>query len=163
MSSRFVASLPVERMAWRDGITGAKARPGLQCDYHEGTWKKLPDFAALQAKRSETRGSVAIPPYARPEHFGLRFRGYLKIPADGVYTLHLWSDDGSALYLGEEKVIDLDGLHGNGEIPRQLALRAGYHPIRVEYFQAGGDEALDLTIEGPGLALQSVPAEMLGH
>lgn len=176
-----VAALAVQRMAWREGVPLAMAegsaagaardreasqlglRPGLQCRLHEGRWSRLPDFGSLKPARREVVPAVGLPASAPLEHFGLQMRGYLRIPADALYTLHLWSDDGSALWLGDEKVIDNDGLHGNGEVARDLALRAGYHPIRVEFFQGQGGRALDLTIEGPGLGLQSVPATMLFH
>ena len=176
-----VAALTVRRMAWREGVPLAMAegsaaggartreaprlglRPGLQCRLHEGRWSRLPDFGSLKPGRREVVPAVGLPASAPLEHFGLQMQGYLRIPADGLYTLHLWSDDGSALWLDDEKVIDNDGLHGNGEVARDLALRAGYHPIRVEFFQGQGGRALDLTIEGPGLGLLSVPAAMLFH
>ncbi|MDM7914971.1 MAG: PA14 domain-containing protein, partial [Candidatus Eisenbacteria bacterium] len=80
---------------------------------------------------------------------------------EGIYTFHLFSDDGSALWIGDEKAIDNDGLHGRGAVSRTLALRPGLHPIRVEYFQGLGDSALELWYEGPGVPLAPVPAELL--
>lgn len=163
LASRYTAALEVKQLAWRSGAATGGDQPGLACNYFEGSYKTLPDFAALVPARWGTVDAVAIPPFAAAEDYGLRLSGFLKIPADGVYTLHLWSDDGSALSLGGERVIDNDGLHGRGEVARLLALRAGHYPIEVGFFQGPGDAALELTIEGPGLPLQPVPEALLSH
>ncbi|MDM7915697.1 MAG: PA14 domain-containing protein, partial [Candidatus Eisenbacteria bacterium] len=185
LDDRFAAALTVEKLRWREGIrlegvgsrgsargaavaaaqgsAGPRIRDGLECRYYEGNWSKLPDFDSLRPRRTGTAAAVAYPADARGEEFGCSFRGYLAIPADGAYTLHLASDDGSALWLDDEKVIDNDGLHGDTGVPRRLALRSGYHPLRVDAFQCRGDAALRLEIEGPGLARQPVPPAMLGH
>lgn len=163
LESKYIAALEVKQLAWRSAAADGGDQPGLACDYFEGSYKTLPDFAALVPARWGTVDAVAIPPFAAAEDYGLRLSGFLKIPADGVYTLHLWSDDGSALSLGGERVIDNDGLHGRGEVARLLALRAGHHPIEVGFFQGPGDAALELTIEGPGLPLQPVPGALLSH
>jgi len=39
-----------------------------------------------------------------------------------------------------------------------VALKAGAHPIRVEYLHRGGGTALELRYEGPDLKKQKVPA-----
>lgn len=163
LESKYIAALEVKQLAWRSGEATGGANAGLACDYFEGSWKTLPDFEALVPARWGAVDAVAIPPFAAAEDYGLRLSGFLKIPADGVYTLHLWSDDGSALSLGGERVIDNDGLHGRGEVARLLALRAGHYPIAIEFFQGPGDAALELAIEGPGLPLQPVPAALFSH
>jgi len=144
-----------------DQITAGQ--PGLVCRYHEGEWQRLPDFSTLVPQRTDTVAEVTIPPHARKELFGLVLVGYLQVPRDGLYTLHLWSDDGSALLLGGELLIDNDGLHGRGEGKANVALQAGLHAIEVRFFQCRGDGDLELTIEGPEMPLQSVPAGMLSH
>ena len=62
--------------------------------------------------------AVEIPGWVPEEDFGLRFRSYLAVPEDGVYTLRLTSDDGSMLRMGNRVVIDHDGPHG--ETTRQV-------------------------------------------
>jgi hypothetical protein len=137
--------------------------PGLTCRYYEDSWSKAPDFRALAPVRSGVADRVSAPAFAREENYGLLLNGYLKVPRDGLYILHLWSDDGSTLRLGDAPVMDNDGLHGRGEVSASFALRAGYHPIEIAYFQKLGDRAFELWIEGPELPLQQVPPEMLAH
>ena len=97
----------------------------------------------------------------RDSRFALDFSGYVAAPADGVYTFHLASDDGSRLYIGSELVVDHDGLHAANEKSGQVILKAGRHPIRVTYFQAGGALGLEVGYEGPGLSRQPIPPSAL--
>ena len=64
--------------------------------------------------------------------------GYLEVPADGIYTFALLSDDGSTLTLDGELLGDNDGAHSSVEIIVQKALKAGLHPIEVRYFDCNG-------------------------
>ena len=70
--------------------------------------------------------------------YGLVMRGYVQIPSEGLYEFGLSSDDGSVLWIGDSLVVDNDGLHGSGEIPGQIALKAGLHPITIKMFQCKG-------------------------
>jgi PA14 domain len=58
----------------------------------------------------------------------------LHVPAAGTYTFRLRSDDGSELLIGDDLVIDHDGLHGATDKDGGIELTAGVHPLRVNYF-----------------------------
>ena len=81
---------------------------------------------------------VTIPRDVKSYIIGLIYKGYINIPEDGVYSFFLSSDDGSMLYIDGKEVIDNDGLHAPGEVTGQAALKKGYHPIEVQYFDHGG-------------------------
>ena len=66
--------------------------------------------------------SVSIPEEVKG-NIGLVLTGYLEVPADGIYTFALLSDDGA---------------HSPVEIIVQKALKAGLHPIEVRYFDCNG-------------------------
>jgi hypothetical protein len=76
----------------------------------------------------------------------------INIPADGAYTFRLTSDDGSRLYIDDASVVDHDGLHGATPKEGTATLSAGYHALRVEYFEAGGGQQLTLAWKTPGAA-----------
>lgn len=78
------------------------------------------------------------------DNFGLVAEGYLKIPKDNNYLLRLVSDDGSKLWLDGELLIDHDGLHGDSPKDAEIGLKAGFHPFRLEYFEAGGGNMVSL-------------------
>ena len=73
------------------------------------------------------------------------------------------SDDGSRLYIGEELVVDNDGLHGMEERVGAIALAGGLHPIRVVYFEKTGGDDLKVRYKGPGIDKQPIPEDLLFH
>jgi hypothetical protein len=79
------------------------------------------------------------------------YEGYLKIPANVIYTFYVSSDDGSKLWLDGEEVVDNDGLHGKEEKSGKVLLKKGYHRFRLAWFNAAGDSGLGLEYsEGVG-------------
>ncbi len=139
------------------------AEPGLAYEYYEyaGRWSKLPDFDKLERAAAGTVPTFDLSVRKRNDRFAFRFRGYIEVPADGTYTFHLLSDDGSRLWIGSDLVVDHDGLHAAGEKSGQVNLKAGKHPITVEFFQAGGAQRLEVSYEGPRTAKQPIPKSAL--
>jgi hypothetical protein len=62
----------------------------------------------------------------------------------------LGSDDGSRLFLRNEKVIDNDGIHEATSLEGSLELGKGSHPLRLEYFNNTPEEFLQLEWKKPG-------------
>ncbi len=131
------------------------------CDAYEGDWKVLPNFDELKPKKSTAVPGFTLDGRTRDEAFGLRFRGYLRVPRRGVYKFYLASDDGSKLYIGKQEVVDNDGIHPVMERSGWIALGAGMHPITVTYWDTAGDQSLQVSYFGPGIAKQPVPAAVL--
>jgi len=124
---------------------------GLFVRAYEGGWQSLTDLGAAEPVPGRIHvGGVDLEARPRDEHFALRFEGFLCVPADGIWTLHLTSDDGSRLWLHDELAIDNDGLHGAVERSATLGIARGLHPLRLEYFNATGAATLRLEWEGPG-------------
>jgi alpha-mannosidase len=164
MDDRFVASQTFTKLELRDAIAPAiMLRPGLDVRYYEGSWNKIPEYRREHPLKIDVIPTVKIPSLARPENFALLISGFIRIPTDGLYRFRLTSDDGSVLYIGTEKVIDNDGPHSETEKKGAVALRAGLHSLRLEYFNGVGDETLQLQVEGPGVPLGPAPATMLVH
>ncbi|GMU92163.1 MAG: hypothetical protein AMXMBFR4_12210 [Candidatus Hydrogenedentota bacterium] len=138
-------------------------KPGLRFKEYEGVWEALPDFGALKPIRSGIAQGVSLAVTPRREALGLEFEGYFLAPIDGVYLFHLQSNDGSKMYLHGEEFINNDGLHKFETRSSIASLQKGYHPIRVTYFESGGQESLDLSYEGPGTMKQPVPLAALWH
>ena len=83
------------------------------------------------------------------DNFAMRAAGSLNVQEAGTYTLYLTSDDGSALYIDGEPVIDNDGMHGTMTQRVVLDLTAGAHEIELRYFEATGAATLTLEWAGP--------------
>ena len=69
-----------------------------------------------------------------------------------MYTFFTESDDGSRLYIGDEMIVDNDGLHAMQERSGEIALGAGKHSIRVEFFERGGGAGIIVRFQGPNIS-----------
>ena len=76
--------------------------------------------------------------------FGFQATGYLFLEKDDNIVFQLSSDDGSKLWIDDQPIIDNDGPHGMAPKEAEIALRAGYHPIQVQYYQGGGGRGIEL-------------------
>lgn len=77
--------------------------------------------------------------------FGIQFHGFIFIPEPGEVTFYLLSDDGSALYLDNEMIIDNLGRHGAEEKSAQVTLTKGWHGIMVNYNEQGSAGVISLS------------------
>jgi alpha-L-arabinofuranosidase len=138
-------------------------KPGVMYDYYECRLEKLPAFSSLTSKRNGTIEQFVIPKESSEENFAVQYSGYIKIPADGIYSFSVNSDDGADISIDKNLVADNDGRHAPQEQIGTAILKSGFHEIKVTFFQAGGGKVLDVNIEGPGLSKQVIPANMLYH
>lgn len=141
----------------------AGAENGLAVEYYEGNWPLLPDFAKLTPVATTTATAINLTPRKRAENYALRFAGYLEVPATGIYTFTLTSDDGSRLIIDEATVVNNDGMHGTNAMASSMALEKGVHAITITFMQGAGGDALYLTYSGPGIPAQPLPAAGLCH
>ncbi len=134
---------------------------GLNYAYYEGAWGALPNFGALTPVRTGTTPTPDITPRLRADNFAFRYTGYVKVPTDGVYTFYTASDDGSQLFIGSTLVVNNDGLHATQEASGPIGLKAGVHAFTVTFFESGGDQVLNVSYAGPGIAKTAIPAAVL--
>ena len=142
-----------------------KVRDGLKYKYY--IFKEVPIFTTglktRQPVKTGTVEKIKFPVKELANAFGCSFTGYINIPVKGVYTFTLLSNDGSVLYLNNEKITDNDGAHTSETSSGQAALEKGYHLFQLDYFQAGGGKALKAFIQGPGMDYQEIPAKLFKH
>lgn len=134
---------------------------GLDYKYYQGTWNLIPDFSLLSPVASGTVSNFDLTPRLQNDNFGFRFTGYISVPTDGIYNFYTNSDDGSKLYIGGTAVVKNDTLHSASEKSGQIWLRAGKHPIRVDYFERAGSQVLTVSYSGPGISKQVIPSTSL--
>ncbi|MCA9320586.1 MAG: HEAT repeat domain-containing protein, partial [Planctomycetes bacterium] len=179
----FMASIPLvsdpalrqEAWAWlRPLVFDATAVPvtsdedrlrGLQVAYYQAPPPdaKPETFAALTTDATGLTANVTLDTSVIRNRgaFGLQFRGLLRIEKAGTYRFFLSSDDGSRLFLDGELVVDNDGAHASREKDGVRELAEGWHPLVLNYFDAGGDESLTWSWSGPGFDRQRVPDSVL--
>jgi hexosaminidase len=145
-------------------LVSAALEPGLRVELFElRRVRGVSDLDRGEVVRREETESVELPSWTPEENFGLRFRGYLLVPEDGVYTFRLTSDDGAVLRFANITVLDHDGLHGASARVGDVALSAGFHPMEVRYVQAGGATALRLEWSADGIDFQPVDASQVSR
>ncbi|OAB63228.1 hypothetical protein AY599_27275 [Leptolyngbya valderiana BDU 20041] len=145
-------------------------QPGLDVDYYEGAFDLLPDFSTLTPYASDVVSSIDFPSTTgdfitsgRADDVAAVFNGYIDIPQTGIYTLYTSSDDGSKLYLGEDEIVNNDGLHPMVEVGTQVALQAGTHALTVEFFERGGGAGIIMSIRGLDGVKRVVTADELSR
>ncbi len=148
------------------------ARDGLQAAYFE--FHGGVSCAGLRSLKPYRMGVVPQVYFAgnaggntvgsgRGQHVGAVFSGLVYAPKDGNYAFYLTCDDGGMVYLGEDVLVDADGNGASREREGKVRLAAGWHPVRVEYFQGVGAAVLMLKYVGPDITKQNVPADGFCH
>ncbi len=150
-------------LAARAADAPASTAPGLTFAYASGGVKSVAELAALKTSRTGTCANFDISPWTGADNWGVTFAGYIRVPADGVYTFYTTSDDGSCLFIGNARVADNDRRHPPQMASGQIALRAGLHAIRVAYFELIGCKLLKVEYSGPGVPRQFIPNDVLFH
>jgi hexosaminidase len=146
-------------------LVDAPLEPGFTADVFQGSFRRVADLErrGQEPVRREKVDAVAFPGGVPAEGFGLRFRGYLSVPEEGVYTFRLTSDDGAVLRFGGAPILDHDGPHTASEKQGQVALAKGLHPLELVYFQAGGGKSLKLEWAGPDGVFTPVDATVVSR
>ncbi|MGE5499316.1 MAG: GH92 family glycosyl hydrolase, partial [Syntrophothermus sp.] len=134
---------------------------GLNYYYFEGRFNNTADMMKLAVKKTGQCDYPSIASSEREENFGFRYEGYINIPKDGMYKFYTKSDDGSMLFIDDQKVVDNDGPHGATSANGMIALKTGYHKIEVLYYQGQADAEFECSVEGPDVKFQNIPKEWL--
>jgi mono/diheme cytochrome c family protein len=121
----------------------------FQAKVYFGSWDKLPDFDQLQPAKTGTTNGLDLTLAGRDSDFAMVFEAYLPIASAGEYQFFLSSDDGSRLKIDGKQVVEYDGIHPADQRRGKVKLDAGIHPLRIEYFEKGGEEVLSLDVAGP--------------
>ena len=139
-----------------DGLNAKPKTPNMRYQVYQGEWGALPEFDKLTPKKEGESRGLDLSVAESTSNFAVRFDGFLHIEHEGDYTFRIGSDDGSRLLIDGKKVADADGVHPHETKKGSATLTPGAHPIRVEYFQGGGEWTLDVTLDGPGTPKQPV-------
>jgi len=144
-------------------IVKSNSNNGISYKYFEiDNLKMLPSFVNLKPEKIgkcyEFRyGNIP----KRKENFAIEFNSKIKIEKKGEYKFYTYSDDGSQLLINDRLIVDNDGDHGTKERSGSINLDAGFHNIKVTYFNGGGGSWLDVFYKGPNIPKQIISPEVL--
>ena len=155
-----VSEARYHRRELKPAVQATKLVPGLRWELVEGNWFSLFSHlnlpAALPAKASGQSAKLLDPALRQNDGtFGLRYEGFLEIPADGVWTFHAPAEYvGASCEPGYDLRVWIDGeewdlgqrFHGLGQWSVPLA--KGAHRLLVTFADA---RHRDHTVHAPGL------------
>jgi len=139
---------------------------GLHYELFHGKWASVEAMVKTRPVASGSVETFKAFPGKRRDRFGVRYRGFIEIPADGEYVFHLGSDDGSRLMIDGKPVVDNDGVHAHVVQRGTIKLTKGDHAIEILFFENAGSESLTLEWQRNGkesFKQQPVPFERLKH
>jgi len=161
-------TIPVQPTALDSAAEAAGIRPGLAYTYYEPPdnteWERLPDFSALTPVR---QGHVATLDDTvrqdREKLYAMRYAGYLRAPADGLYVLSAGTCDGSRMKINGRVIAENDGIRSASVKQYTIALRQGLHAFELLYFKgpsrrhhANIANRISIGWEGPGFGLRKL-------
>jgi len=134
---------------------------GIQAYYYTNPgWRGKPYLEVRDARVS--LGRFALKKYNLPtRNFSVTWWGFLRVDRPGQYTFATASDDGSALWVDTQRVVENGGWHANRKRSGSLFLTPGLHEFRVSFFQAAGSYELAVTWARGESAETAIPASHL--
>lgn len=130
---------------------------GVNFTYYEGDFSKTSE---IETKGKRIKSGICDRPELSmaqiPDHYGFVFSGFISVPEDGVYTFSTKSDDGSVLLIDGQKVVNNDGSHAEISAIGRIALKKGFHPYELLYFESYEGEALSVSWITPGMEEEEI-------
>lgn len=124
------------------------AQQGVAYTYYEGKFKQTADMYAGKKVAEGRLSNFIISDAPAKDYFGYEFRSLIRIPEKGVYYFYVYSDDGSRLMIDGKEIVDNDGSHNLRCVGGKVALEAGFHELKLLYFENYMGEELKVRIVG---------------
>ena len=133
-----------EKSAFQSPEELSNPQKGLEYKYFEGSWTTFPDFSKLESQSSGVANDFDVSNLSkRPDNWGLVYTGYIKIQTDNFHLFRIKADDACRLFIDNQLVVSEKPLK-SGENKGAIALKKGYHHVRIEFVEDKGDARLRL-------------------
>lgn len=138
-----------EKVSFLKGKKIKRLVPGLSYQYYEGSWSGIPDFSQQPTLKEGVVTDFLVGDIADDkDSFGIRYKGYIEIPEDGLYYFRCRADDAGSLKI-HDTLVCLDGKSEVAEITNKkvgsfgaIALSKGMHPVEIDFIENQGGERL---------------------
>lgn len=148
-------------------FAGVSFAEGLTGYYFHRAKKNAPvvtgphDYKVIDKKIDFATATWDWTPFEMKEHFSVRWVGRIYIEKGGPYVFATFSDDGSSLFIGENKVVDNNsGFQEPRWVTGTIDLTPGYHEIEIVYYNWKGSSGMGLYWD-TGNGMQIIPTEIL--
>ena len=156
IESSVAITYEIKKAELTEPINLNSVKQGMHYDYFERFFVSTEDMDDLTPLESGIMNKFTIENAKVESYFGYQYKAYIKVPADGIYTFYLESNDGSRLFIDSKELIENEANHGAVEEPGVIALKKGFHKIKVRYFQCGGGKALKISWNGPDFSKKEI-------
>lgn len=150
-----------QEMPYLPALSVSPSAHGVAYTYYKGECESTADIAACRVAGQGTMKNLSISSADAEDHFAYDFRTLVRIPRRGVYQFYTYSDDGSVLYIDGKPVVDNDGGHSAARAEGKVALEAGFHELRLLYFEDYMGQALEVGFLSRDLPEQPLPDNLL--
>ncbi|GGH01185.1 family 20 glycosylhydrolase [Mucilaginibacter phyllosphaerae] len=158
-----IYTLNYKKQAYAPALKVANAAPGLAAVYYKAFFKQSSLISKAKADSIFTTSAIAVPASVNAPSFAITYRGYIDVPATGIYTFYLNCDDGGIVKIADRMVVDNDGNHAPIEKNGQVALSKGLQPFALDFIEGGGGYTLKLRYSINGSEPAEVPAAWFKH
>jgi len=159
-----LAALRHRRLTPHEPTAVDGVEPGVRVRYYEADkWPRAGGFSQLQPVAEMIRPQIDLNVRRRNRMFGVVFEGLFRAPEDGVYTFHLKAERGSELRVAGDVLIDSKRTSSAHLVRGHVALRKGWHPIRLRFREHQHNDGLVLKWDGPSAKMASPSPDQLGH
>lgn len=135
-------SRTIGKTAYGEATDVSSPKEGLAYSYYEGTWSEIPDFSRLEPVAKGVSTDYQVSDIAkRPDNWGIVYTGYLRAEEDNFFLFRVRADDACRLYIDNQLVVSDKNLK-KGEGTGAIALKKGFHPVRIEFIEKEGDARL---------------------
>lgn len=156
-----ISSVDEKNLEYQASDNIGPVHQGVNYIYYEGQFESTADLRSENEKKRGTVPNFTIKEAAAKDYFGYEFQTWIKIPKTVVYCFYTYSDDGSKLLIGDKVVVDNDGSHSAEYVSGKIALEAGFHRLRLRYFESYMGEELEVGIASREIPEMRIPDSML--
>lgn len=158
-------NIPASQLFTNSAVCGSNGK-GLIAEYFSNT--NPGDAFPAKATVTATAPNVFFdwggdsPDGISADLFKARFTGYIQCLDAGTYTFYLTGDDGVRLWVNDKLLIDGWVDQAATEYTAAINLEACHkYPIKIEYYENGGDAVCKLEWSGPATGREPVPTVQL--
>lgn len=148
-------------VTYHEAVSISKSSQGVAYKYFEGDFSSVNELNSAEHLEEGTIKNFTLEKAQKEDYFAFEYNAYLKIDKKGVYRFYTYSDDGSQLFIDDELVVDNNGSHSAIRKDGSIALEAGYHKIKLLYFESYMGEELEIGISGISIRETPIPNNML--
>jgi hypothetical protein len=148
----------------KDGVRRTNYfEPVLQKPDEEHHWLNLAEIkGGRKVREGRTRGFDLSLREERDTAYAVEFRGFLRIPADGLYAVHAHVDGALRVRVDDSDLLARDGQLGTMAVVGVRSLSRGDHPLVVTHvYDDLPARNFSFDWEGPDLPLQPIPLDAL--